>query len=157
MKCIVGLGNPGKEYENTRHNTGFMVIDALCDFYHVQLNEKKFKANYCKLKINNQDVLLVKPQTYMNLSGEAVVSLMNYYKIELKDLLVISDDLDLAFGKVRFRRSGNDGGQRGLRSIIQYLKTNQFSRCKIGIGRDTKIAVIDFEPLYFPNCFEFEF
>lgn len=143
MKCIIGLGNPGKQYELTRHNMGFMVIDQLCKDLGISCNEKKFKALYTKTKINNEDVLIVKPQTFMNLSGEAVVSLINYYKIPVENILVISDDLDLPFGKIRFKPSGSDGGQRGLRNIIEQLKTKDFTRCRIGISKDKVIPTID--------------
>lgn len=144
MKCIVGLGNPGKKYENTRHNTGFLVIDELCALFNVNLSQKKFNAHYVKFKYKDNDILIIKPQTYMNLSGHAVASLLGYYKIEPKDMMVISDDLDLPVGKIRFRRSGNDGGQRGVRSIINLLKTQEFNRCKIGIGNNKLIDTADY-------------
>lgn len=144
MKCIVGLGNPGKQYEKTRHNTGFLVIDELCDIFGVTLSQKKFNAHFEKFKFQGQDILLIKPQTYMNLSGHAVGSLMGYFKVELDDLMVISDDLDLPVGKVRFRKGGNDGGQRGLRSIIGQLGNKNFNRCRIGIGNDKLIPTADY-------------
>lgn len=144
MKCIVGLGNPGKQYQKTRHNTGFLVIDELCTFFGVSLDTKKFNAHYTKFKYQGQDILLVKPQTFMNLSGHAVISLLNYYKIDIKDLIVISDDLDLPVGKVRFRPNGSDGGQRGIRDIIKHLSTKDFNRCKIGIGNDKLIPTADY-------------
>lgn len=144
MKCIVGLGNPGKQYEKTRHNTGFLVIDLLCDFFGVSLDTKKFNAQYTKFKYKGEDIILIKPQTFMNLSGHAVVSLMNYFKVELDDLIVISDDLDLPVGKVRFRHGGNDGGQRGIRDIIKHLNSKEFDRCRIGIGNDKLIPTADY-------------
>ncbi|NLW29726.1 MAG: aminoacyl-tRNA hydrolase [Erysipelothrix sp.] len=144
MKLIVGLGNPGRTYAKTRHNTGFLVIDKLCEYYGVSLSEKKFKNNYIKFKVNQQDVILTQPQTFMNLSGEAVSQLANYFKVETNQILVISDDLDLPVGKVRFRKSGNDGGQRGVRNIIERLNTKEFNRCRIGIGNDKLIPTADY-------------
>lgn len=144
MKLIVGLGNPGRTYSKTRHNTGFLVIDKLCQYYGVSLNEKKFKNNYIKFKVNTQDIILTQPQTFMNLSGEAVSQLAQYFKIETKDILVISDDLDLPVGKVRFRKNGNDGGQRGIRNIIERLNSKDFNRCRIGIGNNKLIPTADY-------------
>lgn len=144
MKCIVGLGNPGKQYQKTRHNTGFLVIDELCSFFGVSLTQKKFNAHFEKFKYQGEDILLIKPQTYMNLSGHAVASLMGYFKVGLDDLIVISDDLDLPIGKVRFRRGGTYGGQRGLKSIISQLGTKDFNRCRIGIGNDKLIPTADY-------------
>ena len=144
MKLIVGLGNPGRTYSKTRHNTGFLVIDKLCEYYGVNLSEKKFKNNYVKFKVKNQDVIFTQPQTFMNLSGEAVSQLANYFKVETNQILVISDDLDLPVGKVRFRKSGNDGGQRGVRNIIERLSTKEFNRCRIGIGNDKLIPTADY-------------
>ncbi len=144
MKLIVGLGNPGRTYSKTRHNTGFLVIDKLCEYYGVNLSEKKFKNNYVKFKVKNQDVIFTQPQTFMNLSGEAVSQLANYFKVETSDILVISDDLDLPVGKVRFRKNGNDGGQRGVRNIIERLSSKEFNRCRIGIGNDKLIPTADY-------------
>lgn len=144
MKCIVGLGNPGRQYEKTRHNTGFLVIDELCAHFNVSLDTKKFNAQYTKFKFKGEDILLMKPQTFMNLSGHAVSSILNYFKVDIEDLIVISDDLDLPVGKVRFRRGGNDGGQRGLRDIIKHLNTKSFDRCRIGIGNDKLIPTADY-------------
>ncbi len=139
MKCIIGLGNPGKEYENTRHNVGFMVIDKLLEKMKIHKMDSKFKALYTKVNFNNQSLLLVKPQTFMNLSGEAVSAIINYFKIEISDILIISDDLDLNLGQLRFRAKGSDGGQKGLRNIFQLLKTSDIQRLKIGIGHNIKI------------------
>lgn len=139
MKCIIGLGNPGKEYTNTRHNIGFMVIDQLLEELNVTKLESKFKAEFVKVNLANQSVLLVKPQTFMNLSGEAVLAITNYYKIKLEDILVISDDLDLNLGQLRFKARGSDGGQKGLRSIFSLLKSTEIQRLKIGIGHNVNI------------------
>ena len=144
MKCIVGLGNPGKEYEKTRHNTGFLVIDLLCNHFNVTLNKKKFQSHYAEVNILGQKFLLVKPQTYMNNSGIAVQQLLQYYQIDAQDCLVITDDLDLSVGKVRFKPNGRDGGQRGIRNIIQQLKTQDFPRCKIGIDNNKLIPTANY-------------
>lgn len=144
MKCIVGLGNPGKQYEKTRHNTGFMVLDECARFFGVNVETKKFNALYIKFRYKDEDILLIKPQTFMNASGEAVRDFVNYFKIDLKDVLVISDDLDLPIGKVRFRQGGNDGGQRGLRDIIKQCGSKDFNRCRVGIGNNKLIPTVDY-------------
>lgn len=134
MKMLVGLGNPGKKYERDRHNFGFMLINYIADQYGIDLNEKKFKAIYGKGNIDGHSVLLVQPQTYMNLSGESVSPLSGYFKIPHEDILVISDDLALEMGRIRLRKKGSDGGHNGLKSIIQQLGTQNFSRLRLGIG-----------------------
>lgn len=139
MKCIIGLGNPGKEYANTRHNIGFMVIDQLLKNMNVTKLESKFKAEFVKVNLVQQPVLLVKPQTFMNLSGEAVLAITNYFKIKLEDILIISDDIDLKLGQLRFKARGSDGGQRGLRNIFSLLKSTEIQRLKIGIGHNINI------------------
>ncbi|MBM7646462.1 PTH1 family peptidyl-tRNA hydrolase [Scopulibacillus daqui] len=145
MKLIVGLGNPGSKYEHTRHNIGFEVIDALSEQHQLPLTKTKFNALYGKGKINNEDVLLVKPLTYMNLSGEAVAPLMNFYKLSMDDLLVIYDDMDLAVGKIRLRQKGSAGGHNGIKSLIAHLGTQDFKRIRVGIGRpDGRQPVIDY-------------
>ncbi len=141
---IVGLGNPGREYKNTRHNAGFLAIDLLAEKLQVKLELKKFKAHYQIINLAQQKVILVKPQTYMNNSGEAVASLMRYYQVEAKDLLILSDDVDLPVGKIRIRPKGSDGGQKGIRSIAGFLKTRDFARCRIGIGNDPQIPMADY-------------
>ncbi|MCU9594332.1 aminoacyl-tRNA hydrolase [Caldibacillus thermolactis] len=135
VKLIVGLGNPGKEYEETRHNIGFKVIDELSKELQIPLNESKFKGLYGKGNINGERVLLLKPMTYMNLSGEAVSALMNFYKISAEELLVIYDELDLPVGKIRLRYKGSAGGHNGIKSIIQHIGTQEFKRIRIGIDR----------------------
>lgn len=144
MKCIVGLGNPGKKYEMTRHNVGFLAIDRLAEKHGIQVNEAKFNAVIGTGRINGERVVLVKPLTYMNLSGEAVRPLLDYYKIDVQDLLVIYDDLDLLPGKMRFRPKGSAGGHNGIKSLIQHLGTQEFKRLKLGIGRPPQpIKVVD--------------
>ncbi|NHA35541.1 aminoacyl-tRNA hydrolase [Staphylococcus schleiferi] len=135
MKCIVGLGNIGKKYEHTRHNIGFEVIDHLLERHQIQLDKQKFRGAYTIERINGQKVMLIEPLTLMNLSGEAVAPLMDYYDVQIDELLVLYDDLDLAQGKVRLRQKGSAGGHNGMRSIIQMLGTSDFKRIRIGIGR----------------------
>lgn len=131
---IVGLGNPESKYDRTRHNAGFMAIDRLCEKYDARLTKMKFKAIYNAVDINGMRVLLVKPQTYMNNSGESVSEILRFYKIGLDKLIVLCDDISLDVGKLRIRRKGSDGGQKGLRSIIDLVGSQDFTRIKIGIG-----------------------
>ncbi len=136
LYLIVGLGNPGKEYENTRHNVGWRVIDELARRHGLKLDKKEKKSITASGVMNGKKVILAKPQTYMNLSGEAVRGLVDFYKIDTDHLLTISDDLDLPLGTLRLRKTGSAGGQNGLKSIIQHLGDNQdFSRVRFGIGR----------------------
>jgi len=144
MKMIIGLGNPGASYKTTRHNIGFMVVDGLCDRYNVKLDQRKFKAQFTIVRVKEDKVLLVKPLTYMNNSGEAVKALMNYYDIELDDVLVIFDDLDLPCGKLRLRVNGNSGGHKGIKSLITHLKDKNFKRIRIGIDKDILIDTADY-------------
>lgn len=132
---IVGLGNPGKQYEKTRHNIGFQVIDKLCENLGVRLNKEKFKGLYCMERLNGEKVLLLKPFTYMNLSGESIQAFMHYYGITPDNLVIIYDDLDLPVGTIRLRQKGSAGGHNGLKSTIAHLGTQSFNRIRIGIGR----------------------
>lgn len=134
-KLIVGLGNPGKQYEETRHNVGFKVIDLLATKMEIILNKEKEKAVIGEGRFGVNKVVLVKPMTFMNISGQAVGPLAKWYKVEPKDILVIYDDLDLPVGKLRLRLKGGAGGHNGIKSLIQYLGTEEFPRIKIGIGR----------------------
>lgn len=144
MKVIVGLGNPGKDYEKTRHNAGFMAIDTFAEKYHLEFKlEPKLKGMVATINIEGKKALLVKPMTYMNLSGECVRAVVNYYKVDLNDLLIISDDLDSHTGRVRVRANGSAGGHNGHKSIIQALGTEEYKRIKIGIDRSNVIPVID--------------
>ena len=144
MKLIVGLGNPGKEYENTRHNAGFMVMDALAKELSVSINNSKFRGEYVKFKYKGEDVILLKPMTYMNLSGESVSQVMNFFKITANDLLVVYDDLDMPTGKLRLRENGSAGGHNGMKSIIQHVGTQTFKRVRVGIDRHPRIKVVDY-------------
>lgn len=137
MKCIIGLGNPGRKYENTRHNVGFMVIDELARRHHVTLDKSKFKNDYTIEFINGEKVMFVKPQPFMNLSGESVRPLIDYYNVDVEDIVILYDDLDLPAGKIRLRHQGGHGGHNGMRSLINHLGTKQFKRIRIGIGRPT--------------------
>lgn len=133
MKCIIGLGNIGKEYENTRHNSGFMALDYLMEKYNIKLDKKKKKCIYGEGNINGKKVAIIKPTTFMNLSGEAIVEIMNWYKITPEDILVIYDDVDLKFGDIRYREKGSSGTHNGMRNIIANIKTEEFARIRIGI------------------------
>lgn len=134
MKLIVGLGNPSKEYEGTRHNIGFMAIDSISEEYHITVDTLKHKALIGKGAIEGQKVILAKPVTYMNLSGEAVRAIADYYKIEPEDIIIIYDDTTLDVGRMRIRKKGSAGGHNGIKSIISHLGTMEFPRIKIGIG-----------------------
>lgn len=139
MFLIVGLGNPGKQYENTRHNVGFDAIDCLVDEYRIPSSGKQHKAIYGKGAIEGRKVILAKPLTYMNLSGEAVRALVDYYKIDPEtELLVIFDDISLAPGNIRIRKKGSAGGHNGIKSIISHLGTQNFQRIKVGVGEKPK-------------------
>lgn len=132
---IVGLGNPGSKYQNTRHNIGFRCVDTLASIYGLSFDKKQAKALVATGDIEGQSVLLVKPQTYMNLSGDSVSGLMNFYKIPSENLLVIFDDLDLPLGTLRIRASGGSSGQKGMKHIIQRIGTQDFNRIRFGIDR----------------------
>lgn len=144
MKMIVGLGNPGKKYENTRHNAGFIAIDGLAEKLNVTIAKQKYNALYEEVFINGEKIILVKPQTFMNLSGESVIQFVHYYDIDPEDILVISDDMNLAVGKIRIRLKGSSGGQKGIQNIIDLLGTNQFPRLRIGIGKNPQIDTVSY-------------
>lgn len=131
---IVGLGNPGKQYENTRHNAGFICIDLLAEKYSISIKKLKFKSLMGEGRIEGKRCLLLKPQTFMNLSGEAVRDAADFYKIPPENIIVICDDISLDPGKMRIRRKGSDGGQRGMKNIIYHLKSDNFPRIKVGVG-----------------------
>ena len=135
MYYIVGLGNPGLQYENTRHNVGFMTIDYLARKYDIDVRKLKFKSLYGQGEISGHKVMLVKPQTYMNNSGEAVRELKNFYKFDSDKLIVIYDDIDIDFGTIRIRKKGSAGSHNGMKSIIYQIQDNQFPRIKISIGK----------------------
>ncbi len=135
LKMIVGLGNPGPRYTHNRHNVGFQIVDELAQKHDLPFDKRQFKALIASGRIHGQRVLLVKPQTYMNLSGEAVQPLVRYYQVELPDLMVVFDDMDLPLGVIRLRPFGGAGGHNGMKSIIQRLGSNRFPRLRVGIDR----------------------
>ena len=135
MYLIVGLGNPEVEYGKTRHNMGFNTINKIATKYNIDVNKTKFKGIYGTGMIENEKVILLKPQTYMNLSGESVKPYVDFYKIEKENILVIYDDMDIEPGKIKIRKKGSSGGHNGMKSIIQMVGTEDFPRIRIGIGR----------------------
>ncbi len=141
MKVIVGLGNPGPRYKDTRHNVGFQTLEELARRHPVQRQESRFDAIIAHLQIKQEKVFLLKPLTYMNLSGKAVRALIAYYKIDLKDIIVIYDDMDLPVGNLRIRSAGGTGGHRGMTSLVENLGTREFARIRIGIGRPPHEAI----------------
>jgi PTH1 family peptidyl-tRNA hydrolase len=145
MKLIVGLGNPGSQYERTRHNIGFLIIDYLAERWNIKMNQSKYNGLYGTGTVNGEKVVLLKPLTYMNLSGEAIAPLARFYKIDLNDIAIIYDDLDLPRGKVRLRQKGSAGGHNGMKSTIQHLGGDGFNRIRVGIGRpEGRIPVPDY-------------
>ncbi|MGM9568044.1 MAG: aminoacyl-tRNA hydrolase [Clostridia bacterium] len=135
MKIIAGLGNPGEKYETTRHNVGFITADLLADAFDTELSLKGMLCLYNTIRVNGEKILVVKPQTYMNLSGDCIGQLARYYKVANEDILIIADDLSLPVGTMRFRSKGSSGGHNGLKSVIAHLGGDNFPRLKIGIGR----------------------
>ena len=135
IKLIAGLGNPGKEYEGTRHNLGFDVVDAMASRYMVTVKKKKFNSLYGEVDLAGNKLILLKPQQYMNLSGHAVATVCGFYKISIEDILVVTDDLALDPGMIRLRAKGSAGGHNGLSDIIQKLGSNNFARLRVGIGK----------------------
>ena len=143
MKLIIGLGNPENQYEGTRHNIGFMCINDYVKKYNVKF-KSKFNGLSCEVIINDEKIIFLKPDTYMNNSGEALIKYLQFYKIDLKDVLVIYDDLDLDFGKIRIKQKSSSGGHNGIKSIIRHVKTENFARVKIGINSIYKKDVKNF-------------
>ncbi len=143
MKLIVGLGNPESKYDNTYHNLGFACIDKVASHFNVEFNKKKCNALISEFKKKDEKVILAKPLTYMNLSGIAVRELCNFYKIELKDVLIIADDFDLPLGTIRLKDSGSGGTHNGLKNIVLELNSEKFCRLKIGFKQETNIPLID--------------
>lgn len=135
MYLIVGLGNPEADYANTRHNMGFEVINQLAKEYEINISRKKFNSEYENAVIEGQKVILVKPQTFMNASGEAVIEFVNFYKIELDKVIVIYDDMDIEPGKIRIRKSGSPGSHNGMKSVVHFLNSENFPRIRVGIGK----------------------
>lgn len=144
MYIIAGLGNPGKKYENTRHNMGFIAIDLLAEEYGIKVDKLKFKSLVGEGRIAGQRVLLMKPQTYMNLSGEAIREAVHYYKIETEDLIVIYDDIDIPTGTFRIRKKGSAGTHNGMRSVVYQLQSDQFPRIRVGIGSEKSVDLLHY-------------
>lgn len=144
MKLIVGLGNPGKEYEKTRHNVGFNVIDLYLKENKLKLDKEKFNGKYTKTTINGEDVIFLEPQTFMNNSGESVQAIMKFYKININDILVIQDDLDMEIGKIKLKEKSSSGGHNGIKSIEEHLGTEDYKRLKIGISNNKDIDTKDY-------------
>ena len=143
MKLIVGLGNPGSKYQGTRHNVGFRIVDLLARRFDVALSSNKFQGEYGQGTIEGQKVALLKPQTYMNLSGDSVAPAARFYKVEPEDLIVIHDELDLPFGRLQLKRGGGTGGHNGLNSIVDWMGSADFIRLRFGIGKpETKEKVV---------------
>lgn len=143
MKLIVGLGNPGKEYELTRHNSGFRTVDAFADIVDVDLDKEAFKGVYGKFKLDDEEIILFKPMTFMNLSGTAVQEIVHFFKINISDIVVIYDDMAIKVGDIRLRINGSSGGQKGMQNIIDSLGTDQIKRIRIGIG-EPQFGAIDY-------------
>jgi len=144
MKLIVGLGNPGKEYENTRHNIGFSLLDVIARDKGLNFDSEKFNAKYAEVNIDGERVLLIKPLSYMNLSGIVVRKYMDYFKIEKDDLLVIQDDLDMVLGKIKFVYNSSSGGHNGIKNIEEHISTREYVRLKIGISNNKNINTKDY-------------
>ena len=135
LRLILGLGNPGREYQSTRHNMGFMVVDRLAQAHEIPLDRRKFNVVFGRGKAGNQPVILAKPMTYMNVSGPAARDLAFFFKLGVQDILVIHDDIDLVFGQIKIKEKGGNGGHNGVRSLIEALGTGEFTRLRVGIGR----------------------
>ena len=153
MKCIVGLGNPGRKYEKTRHNIGFMVIDEFIRRNHWgPLKKNKFNGEHSEEYVNGEKVIVLKPLTFMNLSGKAVQAISHFYQINPSDILVVYDDLDMPAGRIRLRQQGGHGGHNGIRNIIEHLGTKEFKRIRVGIGRpEDTTPIIDYVLSPFSN------
>lgn len=144
MKLIVGLGNPGVKYENTRHNAGFMVLDRIAEKLNAPIEKEKFEGKYVKTRIGSEDVILLKPETFMNNSGFSLRACMDFFKIPASDILVVYDDMDIPVGKIRLRQKGSAGGHNGVKSVITCALTNEFDRIRVGIGRNPQIPIVNY-------------
>ncbi len=134
MYLVIGLGNPGRQYDMTRHNIGFHTIDYIADEYNVKINKLKYKALYGECEISGEKTYLIKPQTYMNLSGESIIDFVNFFKVPIENVIVISDDINIDTGRLRIRPKGSAGGHNGLKSIIYMLQSDEFPRIRMGVG-----------------------
>ena len=144
MYIIIGLGNPGKKYESTRHNIGFEVLDYMAREFDMPIVKSKFKALIAEGRIKGEKVILVKPQTFMNLSGESVMSIVKYYDLDLENVIVVYDDIDTELGKIRIRKKGSGGTHNGMRNIISLLGKDNFPRVRVGIGQPVNKPLVDY-------------
>ncbi len=152
MYLIVGLGNPEKDYENTRHNMGFRTINHLAKQYNIEINKNKFKGLYGTGIIENQKVLLLKPQTFMNLSGESIKEAKNFYKIDINNIIVIYDDIDIDIGIIKIRKKGGAGSHNGMKSVVEELNSQDFPRIRVGIGTpENKADLVNYVLGYIPE------
>ncbi len=141
MKLIIGLGNPGKEYEKTRHNVGFIMLDSLCNHLNIELNKEKFGGIYGEFYHNNEKIILLKPNKFINLSGEVIKKFVDYFKIDIEDILIICDDLNINVGNIKLKYKGSYGGHNGLKNIEMHLGTKNYKRLKVGISQNNLIDV----------------
>lgn len=141
---VVGLGNPGEAYKDTRHNMGFVVVDALAAALDIDVKKRKFNARFGTGEFAGKKLIMLKPWQFMNRSGQAVATAMGFYKLDVGDLLVVTDDMDLEPGRIRLRAKGSAGGHHGLADVIAWLGTSEFARCRIGIGRSDEQEALDF-------------
>lgn len=144
MKLIVGLGNPGKDYEKTRHNVGFQLLDTIVNKIGLDFNKEKFNAKYCEYNVNGEKIILVKPLSYMNLSGGVVAKFVSFYRIDISDILIIQDDLDMSVGRVKIVHNSSSGGHNGIKDIERCLGTNAYVRVKIGIANNKSVDTKDY-------------
>ena len=151
MKLIVGLGNPGREYKNTRHNMGYMLIDKIADEKGLSFDKEKFKAKYLEYIYNDEKILFIKPLSFMNLSGGVIKKYVDFYKIDLKDILIIHDDLDMSFGRIKIVNDSSSGGHNGIKDIENNLGSKNYTRLKIGISNDKTINTKDYVLSKFSN------
>lgn len=153
MRIIIGLGNPGREYEKTKHNVGFMAVDELASSLGIEMRKNKFQALYGEASVKGEKIVLVKPMTYMNLSGQSVRQVLDWYKPSLEEWAVAFDDMDLPVGNIRLREKGSSGGHNGIKSIIANLGAQEFLRVKIGVGRpEAGVTVVDHVLTGFPKA-----
>lgn len=143
MKLVVGLGNPGKQYELTRHNIGFIIIDMICETLQININQNKFNGQYVKTVVNNTDIIFLKPLTFMNLSGFSVASFINYFKIKIENVLIIHDEVDLNFGQFQYKKNFSAAGHNGIKSIFSQTGSKDFQRLRVGVGKNSNFSTAD--------------
>ncbi|NLM62724.1 MAG: aminoacyl-tRNA hydrolase [Mollicutes bacterium] len=151
MRLIVGLGNPGKEYEKTRHNIGFILLDKLAIHYNVSINKEKFGGIYGEFYYNSEKIILLKPYKYINLSGEVIKNFVDYFKIDIDDILIICDDMNVNIGNIKLKSKGSSGGHNGLKNIEMHLGTQNYKRLKVGISKNNMIDARDYVLGQFSN------